>query len=304
MSCELADQGRAFSTVLTAFIGSIINGLTSGSLAAFVTAWISWLAVLRVLSGALYGLYQAFSPKYTKLSTNEDETIALEQPGRVSNNTAGRAVPGASAPGDKTGMFSAKRRRTMDIHGLGWIGWVYAAIYSPIIQILWLTANWSAASGQLKLVRGLGISVTALGLTIDTKKRYAERLGGIYGVIFKLINGGSAFGMGAMCLALLVKGAIDLSLKWYFILIYCVFCVIWTAISFKIVPVSDGGIQGSGIILDVLIGAFGGIFLAAPAFMVMNTSEFGSHESGSASLNKYLSCQSVSVWRKMAAILP
>ena len=209
-------------------------------------------------------------------------------------------------------MFSAKSRRKMDIHVLGWIGWVYAAIYSPIIQILWLAANWSAASGQLKIVRGLGVSVAALGLTIDTKKRYAERLDGIAGVIFKLINGGSAFGMGVMCLALLIKGAIDLTLKWYFILIYCVFCVIWAAISFSIVPVDDGGIKGFGIIPDVLMGAFAGIFLAAPAFVVMKTSEFptldssGVHtpESGSASLNEYLSCESVAVWKKMTAVLP
>ena len=196
----------------------------------------------------------------------------------------------------------------MDIHVLGWIGWVYTAIYSPIIQILWLAANWSAASGQLKLVRGLGVSVAALGLTMDTKKRYAERLGGVAGVIFKLINGGSAFGMGAMCLALLVKGALDLNLKWYFILIYCVFCVIWAAVSFTQIPVEDGGIKGAGIILDVLMGAFAGIFLAAPAFIVWRNvafaADYGNMSDSGSSLNEYLSCESVAVWKKMTAVLP
>ena len=61
-SCELSPQARAFSTVLTAFVGSIVNGVTSGGIVAFVTGWISWLAVLRVLTGALIGLYKAFSP--------------------------------------------------------------------------------------------------------------------------------------------------------------------------------------------------------------------------------------------------
>ena len=63
MGCELSPQGRAFSTVLTAFISSIINGLTSGYLVAFITGWISWFAVLRILGGALISLYQAFSPE-------------------------------------------------------------------------------------------------------------------------------------------------------------------------------------------------------------------------------------------------
>lgn len=304
MSCELSSQARAFSTVLTAFIGSIINGLTSGFLVALITGWISWFALLRILSGSLYSLYQAFSPKYTQVSTTDDEIIALEQRGLVSDTTSGRAVPAGSAPGGYATVFSAQGRRKMDIHVLGWIGWVYPAIYSPIIQILWLAANWSAASGQLKIVRGLSVSVSALGLTIDTKKRYAEKLGGVAGVMFKLINGGSAFGMGAVCLALLIKGVIDLSLKWYFILIYCVFCMIWAAVSFKHVPVQDGGIKGFGIIPDVLMGAFAGIFLAAPAFFLWMDLIFNEPESGSTSLNEYLSCESVADWKKMAAVLP
>lgn len=312
MSCELSDQGRAFSTILTAFIGSIVNGITNGALVAFITGWISWFAVLRILIGALYGLYQAFSPKYTHLSTTDDEMTALQQPGLETDTTAEGAVPVESAPGGKAAMFSANSKRNMDISVFGWIGWVYAAIYSPITQILWLAANWEDASPPLKLVRALCISVGALGLTIDTKKRYAERLGGIAGVMFKLINGGSAFAMGAMCLALLIKGAIDQDLGWYFILNYCVFCVIWTAASFRITPVDDGSIKGFGFIPNVLMGAYAGVFLAGPAFAVMKTAEFptlnrsgfDTPESGSTSLHEYLLCESVPVWQKMAAILP
>lgn len=63
-TCELSPQARAFSTVLTAFVGSIVSGATSGAVFAFMTGWISWLAVLRVLSCVLIGLYQAFSSDY------------------------------------------------------------------------------------------------------------------------------------------------------------------------------------------------------------------------------------------------
>ena len=200
------------------------------------------------------------------------------------------------------------KRLTREVTVLGWIGWVYTAIYSPIIQILWLVENWAAAPGPLKLVRGLAISVAALGLTIDTKKRYALKLqdvkyiGGPACVAFKLINAGSAFGMGCMCVALLIKSAVDMELKWYLIAIYCVFCVLWAVVSLRLVPVQDGGIKGLGIIPDVLMGAFAGLFLAAPAFTV--TRMVSPSGSGQASLTDYLSCESVAVWQKMAAVLP
>ena len=317
-SCDLSPQARAFSTVLTAFIGSIINGITSGLLVAFITAWISWFATLRILLGAIWSLRQAFSSEYVPLSTaapaaDEPDSIALQARG----GGGGVLLPGpVAAPG---GRWTAMHKRlNTNVTVLGWLGWVYTAVYSPVVQALWLAANWSSAGGSLKIVRGLGISVTALGLTIDTKKRYAETLrgssfvGSAACVVFKLVNAGSAFGMGAMCAALLVKGALELELKWYFFVVYCVFMLIWAAGSFAFVPVQDGGVSGAGIVADVLMGAFAGVILAAPAFFVMRSAEqptvsldgFSTPESGQASLNHYLSCESVAVWRKIAAVLP
>ncbi|CAF9929090.1 MAG: hypothetical protein HETSPECPRED_007283 [Heterodermia speciosa] len=321
MSCELSAQGRAFSTVLTAFIGSIINGITSGYLVAFITAWISWFATLRILIGAIWSLRQAFSSEYTPISTAPPayESVALEERGAGAGPAVPEQTPSATAQiGSNWSMMDKRLNRKITV--LGWMGWVYTAVYSPVVQILWLAANWTSASGALKIVRGLGISVTALGLTIDTKKRYAETLRGstylgrVACVAFKLTNAGSAFGMGAMCAALLIKGALDLNLKWFFFVIYCVFMVIWAAGSFAFIPVQDGGVKGAGIILDVLMGAFAGVILAAPAFFVMRNAEqptlsmdgfgFSTPESGQASLNDYLSCESVAVWRKIAAVLP
>ena len=183
----------------------------------------------------------------------------------------------------------------------------------PFVQILWVAENWTAASGSLKLVRGLGVSISAISLTIDTKKRYASKTeearycDAFASALFKIVNGVCAFGMGIICVALLTKGAVDLNLAWYFFVIYCVFIVIWTAASFAIWPVQDGGIKGFGIVPDVLMGAFAGLFLGAPAFAeqpIMTSGGFLTPDSGQASLKKYLSCEKVAVWQKFVAIFP
>ena len=79
--------------------------------------------------------------------------------------------------------------------------------------------------------------------------------------------------MGAMCVALLVKGAIDLPVPVSVYPVYCIFMLIWTFPSFRICPVQDGRIKGFGIVLDLLVGAFAGAGLAFPAFVVMQFQE-------------------------------
>lgn len=320
-SCDLSPQARAFSTVLTAFVGSIVNGLTSGAIVAFMTGWISWLAVLRVLSGALISLYQGFSSDYARLEQDTGsqpaDEIALEERGLQPGSSQGvaRAIPQASG---KPWLPTTNDRLVQGVTFLGWIGWLYTAVYSPIVQILWLKENWGPASAPLKFVRAFGISVSALTLTIDTKKRYASRLSGkgslgaIAGVAFQIVHAASAFGMGVMCAALLIKGAIDAHMAWYIIVIYSVFCIIWAAASYRVCGIQDAGIKGFGLVGDVLMGAFAGIFLAAPAFTVLQTAEqptldsdgFSTPQSGQASLRSYLACDSVQVWQKFVAIFP
>ncbi|KAM0806011.1 hypothetical protein BDR22DRAFT_959025 [Usnea florida] len=306
-SCELSPQARAFSTVLTAFVGSIVNGATSGGIVAFVTGWISWLAVLRQPS-----------------TSQPADEILMEERVLIPDTSQG-GTHGASQDGMTTGLSAVLKlqsnmaervnnRLKREITVLGWIGWLYTAIYSPIVQALWLAEKRTASGGSLKITRAIGISISALSLTIDIKKRYASRLSDIKFlgspacVAFKIVNAGSAFGMGIMCAALLVKGAIDLGLAWYIIIIYCVGLVIWAAASFRICPVQDCGIKGWGIVPDVLMGAFAGIFLAVPAFAVMQSAEqptpFSTPESGQASLREYLSCDSVAVGQKFVAIFP
>lgn len=85
--------------------------------------------------------------------------------------------------------------------------------------------------------------------------------------------------------------------------------MIWAAASFQIGPVQDGGIKGLGLVADVLMGAFAGVFLAAPAFAVMMTAEQSTLTSGGFSTpetgqDSYLSCESVAGWQKFVAIFP
>lgn len=111
--------------------------------------------------------------------------------------------------------------------------------------------------------------------------------------------------MGIMCAALLVKGAIDTGLAWYIILIYFLFSIIWAAHSFRLCPVQDGGIKGWGLVPDVLVGAFAGIFLATPALAVMALAVMKpTPDPGRTSLQQYLSCDSVRAWQKFVAIFP
>ena len=210
-------------------------------------------------------------------------------------------------------------RRKTDVTILGWLGWLYATVYTPVTQSLWLAENWTLASGQLKLVRGLGIAVSALSLTIDTRARYGvtlgkARFGGAWARVgFNIWTSGVALGLGLECALLLIKAVSDLHLPWYAVLIYCFFLVVWAGASFQLCPVRDGSIKGSGIIADVLMGAFAGLFLAAPAFAVYQTARFddeaalmmghGSGEQGQ-SLAAYLSCESVAGWQKFVAIFP
>lgn len=115
--------------------------------------------------------------------------------------------------------------------------------------------------------------------------------------------------MGVICAVLLIKAVIDLKLQWFIVLIYCVSMVIWTAGSFAVRPPRDHSISGFGIVVDVLVGAFAGVTLAASAIAIWQSAKFDAdYGSGSPehllSLGQYLSCEGLPVWRKFTAIFP
>ncbi|KAK3315664.1 hypothetical protein B0H66DRAFT_565720 [Apodospora peruviana] len=85
MSCTLSPSASAFSAILSAFIGSVINGLTSGWFIAFGTGWIAWFAIIRVLLSGLYMFYRTVTDSWgpgPKINDNEN-----------GDNPQGAAVP-------------------------------------------------------------------------------------------------------------------------------------------------------------------------------------------------------------------
>ncbi|KAL9069594.1 MAG: hypothetical protein Q9157_006106 [Trypethelium eluteriae] len=191
---------------------------------------------------------------------------------------------------------------------LGWIGWIYAALYSPIVQILWLAGNWSdgPSAGNVKLVRAIGVSVTALSLTMDTRARYGESLKDWLGPwaqrTFTIIHAVSCLTLGLVIAILLILAVIQLPAPVFFIPVYLVFSTIWMFGSFLLFPPFDGGTAPNSVptfLAGLLMGAFGGLFTSAPAFGSMM---FASTDG--ATLKEYLKCDTVDTWHKFIAIFP
>lgn len=398
MSCELSPSASAFSAVLTAFIGSIINGLTSGWLVAFMTGWISWFALFRVLLGAMYMMYRSVTnswpPEYDAVGQGEDEEdqhpmtdVGADQPqvfqgslgyggyqnyGYGPNNESNTSyntpynnspAPGYQPPPQKRrpGFLSTLWPTASDVRAfrqlsantkaasrnpwgplnrdvsfLGWVGWLWTGIYAPISQGIWVAANFSSpSSGAVKIVKGLTVAVTALPLCIDSHVRFgdalARKVGGAWAKYsFNFVNALSCLLQGIFCAALLIQGAIDLYNSSSFgfpvpiLAIYPIFSLIWMFGSLRILPIRDGGRiraaqkHWSLIILDIGMGAFAGLFVAAPAFALWQSasfderveSSFGSNPFGTSSgtsggmtIGEYLQCET-EVWKKFAAVFP
>ncbi|KAI9052591.1 hypothetical protein LZ554_003934 [Drepanopeziza brunnea f. sp. 'monogermtubi'] len=474
--CTLTPQARAFSSILSAFIGSVVNGLTSGWLIAFITGWITWLAFFRVVIGGAYMLYRGltaswppddneqyemlnrasspdpeanaqllnhgseiprsenrYPPPYQSATdpaipnTNNyassdaqpdsqipevcrsnnilpgDQQLALDVPTFGQTPVSREAVesyhrhvynrvfgPDGSLipPKPKESPFGtfwptradiaarqqnirlAQQKRAelrklyvsdrelqrgiaalscmsregklpgpppdlvfwepgdRDVTYLGWVGWVYSAVYSPISQIIWVAANASASntSGVGKIVKGISVAVTALPLCLDTRVRFAaslqtRRFGGDWAYhAFNIANAVSCLLQGIMGGVLLVWGVIQArthtdpffasSFPWPIVGIYPFFSLIWAWASFKIVPMTDGGRKRAaqshwaGYLVDIGMGAFAGLFVAAPAFgLYFSNASPGEESSGAADLGAFLRCE-VPTWQKFSAIFP
>lgn len=437
--CNLTPGARAFSAMMSAFIGSVVNGLTSGALIAFITAWISWFALFRVVIDGLYMFYRSTTGTWTlgksgddyemldrALSSHIDYSAYGHMPNQnlnsqnVESELLSQAAPtnlpptlselqtsshveeyhlhayiavfghGGSSiikppkeslfstiwptrsdlvarnenallaqqkckelrlhyasdknmeealaafalmaksgtlpgPVPDTTLWDAPNR---DVTFLGWVGWVYSAIYSLISQIIWVAASTSdgSYSGAAKLVKGLSIAVTALPLCIDNRVRFAESLrtkrgGGSWAYhAFNLINSTSCLAQGILSGTLLAMSASDMakpkkgSSRSFFptplVFIYPIFSLLWAWVSFKLVPMMDGGRpraaqkHWTGYFIDVGMGIFGGLFLAAPAFALYRSgSRPGEDNSGASDLAEFLRCQ-VPAWQKFSAIFP
>jgi hypothetical protein len=374
MSCQLKPSASAFSAMLSAFVGSVINGLSSGWFVAFMTGWISWFALFRVILGAVYMMYRSvtgtWEPEYDAIRQLEDEGShpmigqinSRQDEVIISGDPPSESHQGYSEPQSKQSkprflniiwpspsdirafkLYASKATKNgspwsplnQDVTFLGWVGWIWAGLIAPIAQLLWVAANISNRSnGAVKIVKGLTVAVTALPLCIDSRVRYGEALAGSGNRrswakrAFNLTNSLSCLLQGVICTILLITGAINLNQSSTFgfptpiFALYPIFSLIWMYGSLIILPVRDGGRRRaaqdhwSGYILDVGMGAFAGIFLAAPAFGLYQSTSFdekygdfdsfsGSTSSGAdgQTLTEYLQCEA-SVWKKVAAIFP
>ncbi|KAL2067689.1 hypothetical protein VTL71DRAFT_15785 [Oculimacula yallundae] len=319
-SCTLTPQARAFSSILSAVIGSMINGVSAGSDVAMMTALISFNPFFRVIIIGLYMLYRSITgtwtieagveefeyeilhkesymdrflvrlgllPSFESLDQDANSPLserALSGPyrGIEMSSAALTELAGVSTGNDDfyhccvyTSVFGyggpaivrnpkrstfqvfwptrsylaacrqilqyAQQKRgellryyssedklaraiarytqlfklgklpgpdtnlaswqilNCEVTWLGWVGWVYGAVYAPVSQIIWMAADSSSKipSGKVRIVKSLSIAVTALPLGIDTRVRFAEslqtaRFGGNWAYrVFNLTNAGS-----------------------------------------------------------------------------------------------------------------
>lgn len=375
-SCQLSPHDKFLSSVLTSFIGSVVTGISSGWLIAFITSWICWLSAMRIIVTGSYFVYQAAwgrdletSPWVLKMIEKRRlKAEARAAPGRspqdrhvvgVSSNPAFQYValddlppdrgalvvdgrppspqgdppplyePGAhllgdeesqrrSQPGTKRSSSEPKGRdlglglRADPPSVLGWIGWVYGALYFPVAQVLFLAANAgddADRAGNVKLVRAIAVGVTALPLTFDTKARYAAslrkrgRAGRWAGRAFTWAHALATLGLGAVEAALLGLAWRQLGAPVFFVPAYIALSTLWMAGSFVFVPPVDGGMApntaglfAAGLAMGVFAGA--GTSFAAFVNMANAPTEPG------LGLGAYLSCEGASALGKFAAIFP
>lgn len=343
MSCELSPSAAAFSTMLSAFIGSVINGLCSGWLIAFITGWISWLSVIRILIAGAYELYLTIragtnsnavsSTQYHSIEMNGVERTGdavidtttgapTNLPGDVENppQYSAHISPEASTKPPRFGnppKFPMLGEIDRSVTAFGWLGWTWSALYTPISQTIWVCVHLtSSTSGINQFVRALAIGVSALGLTFDYKARYAAALGRKWGawafLAFNTWNAGACLLLGVEALVLLIHGATQIeNIPIPLVVVYPIFCIIWAAGSWRFLPPIDGG-RPSNIVAGVLMGAFAGLFVAAPAFALWRNAEFdekvaemmGQSAPEGLGLSDFLACESASVWAKFAAVMP
>jgi len=257
---------------LTAFVGSIITGLSSGAYYAFMGASVAWFGTLRLLLSALWRLAEVF---FGSIPVRDEAYIE-----------------GLDTPG-----FWA------------WLSWSWSAIWSPVIQTLWLVENWKEVSGGVEMVRGFGLLMSAYSLTIHTFDHYklnlSKKLGSWMVLPFACLTALSCLTLGTLSVIELLHGLIKLhptNEGTIFIIAWCSFLQLTGCMSLMFAnPGGDPPEKTwSGVLAGFFAGAFAGLFIATPAYVLMTDAP----KSPGSSLDIYLRCKSVSLWKKLVAVVP
>jgi hypothetical protein len=290
-TCSLSPHARALSSVLTGFVGTIFTGLSGGFHVAFMIGWVCWFASLR---NVLIGIYQVYSVVRLELPEGGEHFFAFL------DHLAKHDLRGWSSDFYRGDVVE-------EVTFLGWLGWTYTTLYSPIIQVLWLVENWGKASTGLKFARAIGVGVAALPSTFDTRARYGEALGRLCGRpaawLFGALTAASTITLAGVSVIELGLAANEMGKKAWMAAVYVVFTLAWTYGSLVFASPHDEGkdLGGlAGILGGAAMGAFSGCFVAAPALGVMMAAQ--NHPG--VGLGAYLQCESATWWQKMVAILP
>jgi hypothetical protein len=341
--------------MLSALIGSVLNGLFNGFWIAFFTGWIAWLSVLRILAAGFYEAYLVTRPlpdlaaapaeaNFSSTAKQGDyESVEMQPPPADDTEYHGGGVPapgpatdadssnlipgppglGRHAPvGSGAGLGSVRRTKKFQLQRTvkwsGWLGWAWSALYTPLSHTIWLAVNArNPSNGSVKIVRAIAIGVSALSLTFDTKQRYAAALARKtnspwVGTLFRAWNALACLLLGGEAAALLVLGAVQAKIFVALPIVYVVFSCIWAWASWKILPPVDGSRPGFHILADVTMGAFAGLFVAAPAFALWQDNVFDEHKADlfgesrptGLDLGTYLQCEGATLAGKFAAVMP
>lgn len=291
-TCHLSPHARALSSVLTGFVGTIFTGLSGGWHVAIFVGWVCWLSSLRIM---LVGVYQLYS------------VVRLEIPegGEHFFKFLDHLLPGHSFRAWNDDFFRGDVERQITV--LGWLGWMYTSLYSPVIQVMWLVENWGKASPGLMIARAIAVGVAALPSTYDTRARYGHALGKRCGRpaawLFGVLTTASTITLAGVMVVELSYSVPGLGSKAWVVAIYIPFTLVFTLMSFGSTSPHDeandvGGIGGT--LAGAAMGTFAGLFVAMPAFVVMLVAK----KQPGMGLSEYLGCETVSWWQKMVAILP
>ncbi|KAK5737680.1 hypothetical protein LTR17_006542 [Elasticomyces elasticus] len=172
---------------------------------------------------------------------------------------------------------------------------------------MWLVENWHHALGGLKIVRAIGVSVTALPLTMDTRARYGTSLSHTLGRwaerVFNLITAIGCLTLATIACIELALGAIQASAMAHIIALYVFLMLVGTYVSLGFTTPRDKARSVHNMqffLAGLAMGMFGGIFRAAPAFSVLRMAQ----NTPGIGLGDYLKCESVALWQKVVAVLP
>ncbi|PIG79651.1 hypothetical protein AARAC_001472 [Aspergillus arachidicola] len=274
--CELSPQARAFSSILTGFIGSVITGATHGYFVAFFTGWICLFSPLRLLGVSIWAVSEAIH---------------------------GNRLEGGDAYHD----FWFGAPSTSPATALRWMGWAYRNVYTPMSQVLWLIGNFQKAPGGLKIVKAFGICTTVLPFTIDTQARFGDELEERFGSwsrhLFSLVSAFNCLFLTMLAILLLLIGTIQVDAGWILILHYIIFSVVVTVISFGARLPRD---QATGVntfkdmTKGIAMGCYMSTAIVIPALIVF----LQEPDSPGSDVITYIGCEPLALWRKFIAIFP